>query len=62
MFRNILSSAEGINIYALVVLVLFFTIFIMIFLRAVTAKKGFIEKMSNLPLEDDDAVKGTQTH
>lgn len=62
MFRNILSSAEGINVYALVVLVLFFIIFIMVFLRAVTAQKGFIEKMSNLPLEDDDAVKGTQTH
>ena len=61
MFRNILSSAEGINYYALTVLVLFFVFFITVFIRALTAKKGFIDKMSNLPLEDDETLKSTPT-
>jgi hypothetical protein len=54
MFKFIKGHMEtitGIEIYPLISLVIFFTFFVALFLWVVTAKKEYINTVSNLPLD-----------
>jgi len=48
-----LESAD-IEWMAILPLLLFVTFFVVIIVRALRSKQTFIDKMANLPLEDDD--------
>lgn len=50
--KNHMDSIIGIEIYPLISLVIFFTFFVALFWWVITAKKDYINKVSNLPLED----------
>lgn len=54
MFSNNLSSIEDVSIFAIIGLVIFFALFIWIILSTLKADKKYIERMENLPLEDDE--------
>jgi len=54
MYKYILESVENLNWLAVVSLVLFFSIFVVSTIWIMTRKKDFIDKMSNMPLEDDE--------
>ncbi len=46
-----MESITGIEIYPLISLVIFFTFFVALFLWVFTAKKEYINKVSQLPLD-----------
>ena len=56
--KNYMDSISGIEIYPIISLLIFFTFFVILFLWVFTAKKDYIEKVSNLPLDNqnDDLI------
>lgn len=46
-----METIMGVEIYPIVSLLIFFIFFVMLFWWVFTAKKGYIEKMSEIPLE-----------
>lgn len=57
MYKYIIERAGDIDWMAIVPLLIFTTIFVIISIRAVTAKTDFIDKMANLPLDENDSLK-----
>ncbi|MEM7106065.1 MAG: CcoQ/FixQ family Cbb3-type cytochrome c oxidase assembly chaperone [Bacteroidota bacterium] len=55
MYKVLLQSEGGINLIALIALVIFFVFFAYTTYRTIFAKDSFMDKMSNLPLEEGDA-------
>ena len=53
MYKYILQSVENINWLAVASLLIFFVIFVVSVMWAFMSKKDYVDKMSNLPLEDD---------
>lgn len=54
MFKFIkghLETITGIEIYPLISLIIFFTFFVALFWWVITAKKEYINKVSNIPLD-----------
>lgn len=54
MLSRIYPGAEGLQFLQGLSLVLFFLVFIGVIIMIVTMRKGYIEKMSNMPLELGD--------
>lgn len=52
--KNHLESITGIEIYPILSLLIFFGFFVILFWWVVTAKKDYITKVSNIPLETDN--------
>lgn len=52
MFKHILASAGDINWMAIFALLTFFLLFVISGVIVFFKKKGFIDKMSNMPLDD----------
>lgn len=50
--KHHLSTMGGVEIYPIISLLIFFTIFVLAVVWAVRAKKQHISEMSNMPLED----------
>lgn len=53
MYKNVLESIQGITIYPLISLAIFFTFFVILLVWVARIKKADIEEYSRLPLEDD---------
>lgn len=49
--KNHLESIIGIEIYPIISLAIFFTFFLLLFWWVLTAKKEYVNKISNLPLD-----------
>ncbi len=49
-----LESIDGVGIYPLVSLLIFFIFFVVLFWWVMTAKKEYINNVSNLPLDQED--------
>ena len=49
-----MESITGIEIYPLISLLIFFIFFVLLFLWVVTAKKDYIKKVSQIPLENQN--------
>ncbi len=49
-----MASIDGIEIYPIISLLIFFTFFVILFWWVFTARKDYINTVSNLPLEDDN--------
>ena len=50
--KNHMESITGIEIYPMISLTIFFTFFMVLFWWVFTAKKEYINKVSELPLND----------
>jgi len=46
-----IASIKGIEIYPIIALLIFFIFFVALFLWVFTAKKEYLKKVSNLPLD-----------
>lgn len=57
MFKYILERAGDIEWMAIVPLLLFVIFFIVIVWRAMTHKKEFVDRMANMPLQDDNTLE-----
>lgn len=50
--KNHMESITGIEIYPIISLLIFFTFFVILFWWVFTTKKEYINKVSNLPLDN----------
>lgn len=50
--KGYMESIEGIEIYPIISLLIFFTFFVLLFWWVITAKKDYITEVSNLPLDN----------
>lgn len=50
--KNHMETITGIEVYPLISLLIFFTFFVVLFWWVITAKKEYITKVSNIPLDD----------
>ena len=48
-----LENIDGVQIYPLISLVIFFVFFVVLFYWVITAKKEHINEVSNIPLENN---------
>ena len=51
-----LENIDGVQIYPLISLLIFFIFFVILFWWVFTAKKSHIEEVSNIPLENDNDI------
>ncbi len=49
-----LENIDGVEIYPIISLLIFFTFFVFLFWWVVSAKKEYIDEVSNIPLEKDE--------
>lgn len=65
MYKNVLESISGIEIYPIISLTIFFTVFAVMIWWVVKRDKRYIEEMASLPLdgvESHTAEAGLQLH
>jgi len=51
---NTLEQIEGVSIYPIISLLIFFVFFAIVTYMAMTASKEYVDEMKNLPLDKDD--------
>jgi hypothetical protein len=49
-----MDSIAGIEIYPMISLLIFFIFFVALFYWVITAKKDYIKKMSDIPLDNEN--------
>jgi len=54
-----MESIDGIEIYPIISLLIFFVFFVVLFLWVISANKNYIEQVSNIPLEVDEEENNT---
>lgn len=52
--KNHMDSISGIEIYPIISMLIFFSFFVILFYWVITAKKDYINDVSNIPLENDN--------
>ncbi|WP_066225566.1 cytochrome C oxidase subunit IV [Formosa haliotis] len=52
--KNYMDSISGIEIYPILSLLIFFGFFVVLFWWVLTAKKDYIDKVSQIPFENDN--------
>lgn len=50
--KHNMETIDGVSIYPIISLTIFFTVFVAFFIYAMTYKKDVINEISQLPLED----------
>ena len=55
-----LESIEGVEIYPIISLLIFFIFFTALFWWVFTAKKDYISSVSSLPLEQEDEINNSK--
>ncbi len=55
--KNHMESITGIEIYPLISLLIFFSFFVILFWWVITAKKEYIIKVSNIPLDNQNQTE-----
>lgn len=55
--KNHMESIANIEIYPIISLLIFFTFFVALFWWVITAKKDYIETVSNMPLDNQNTPK-----
>lgn len=62
MYKNVLQSIEGIDMYPIISLLIFCAFFVSLGVWIVRVKKGYLQEMSALPLDQGQATQYTHTH
>ncbi|MAT56686.1 MAG: CcoQ/FixQ family Cbb3-type cytochrome c oxidase assembly chaperone [Ignavibacteriae bacterium] len=57
MFSNYLTSIKDVEIFPVISLIIFFAVFVFVLIKVIKMDKTYINKMGNLPLENDDELK-----
>jgi cbb3-type cytochrome oxidase subunit 3 len=52
--KQYLETIEGVELYPIISLLIFFSFFVVLFWWVFTAKKEYIEKVSEIPLKEDE--------
>jgi hypothetical protein len=56
MYKELLQSIEGIEIYPLISLFIFLALFIGVVIWIAKLDRGYVKEMETLPLEDDENI------
>ena len=62
MFKDYLQSIEGVEVYAIISMIIFITFFIGILIWLFKVDKQYIKKMGELPLEKDSSMNFVEVH
>lgn len=54
MFNNYLESIEGVGIYPIISLLVFFMFFVVMIVWLMRVDKSYIKKMSSMPLDNEE--------
>jgi cbb3-type cytochrome oxidase subunit 3 len=57
MYKEVLRDIDNIAIWPVISFVIFFLFFIILLWRTFTADKKFINRMSNMPMQDDPQLQ-----
>ena len=60
MYKNILKAVEGIEIFPLVSLAIFFIFFVGLSVYVFTSRKEYIKMMSQIPLQNENECVVTE--
>lgn len=55
--KHHMESIDNVAIYPMISLLIFFVFFVLLFWWVLTAKKEYIDKISNLPLDNDNTIE-----
>ncbi|MEY8848853.1 CcoQ/FixQ family Cbb3-type cytochrome c oxidase assembly chaperone [Psychroserpens sp. XS_ASV72] len=55
--KNHMETITGVEIYPVISLLIFFSFFVILFWWVITAKKDYINKVSNLPLDNQNTTE-----
>lgn len=55
MYKDVLSRMEGVDLFPLIALIIFFTFFVLLIVWVVRLKRGYVDSMANMPLDEEDA-------
>lgn len=61
MYKEVLQSIEGIGIYPVISMILFIVFFAIVLIWYFKADKKYLNKMSNLPLDNDEKLNSNNT-
>jgi heme/copper-type cytochrome/quinol oxidase subunit 2 len=56
MYKNVLQSIGGVEVYAIISLLLFVIVFVGMLIIVMRMRKSTIDKMASLPLEGNDGI------
>lgn len=59
--KGYVSSIDGIEIYPIISFIIFFVFFLAVTYFVISAKKSYIEELSNIPLEDGEENNISET-
>ena len=59
LVKQYLNSIEGVEIYAIISLLIFFLFFVAVIIHTIMIRKSKIKEFSRLPLEEDDQFNQT---
>lgn len=59
--KGYVSSIDGIEIYPIISFLIFFVFFLAVTYFVITAKKSYIEELSNIPFEDGEGDNMSDT-
>jgi Na+-transporting NADH:ubiquinone oxidoreductase subunit NqrF len=54
MFKHYFELINGVEIFPIISLIMFFTVFVYVLIRVAFLKKSYISKMRDLPLESNN--------
>lgn len=62
MIKNLIESIEGVEVFGIIGLVIFFSFFVVMTIWLIKVDKNYINKMKHLPLQPDyDEISGNET-
>ena len=61
MFKHYFEGIENIEVGPIIGLIIFFVFFVVLIYLVVKADSGFISKMENMPLDDEDENDNKQS-
>lgn len=61
MYKELLQSIEGIEIYPLISLFIFLALFIGVVIWIVKLDKGYVKEMETLPLGNEEELSGRKS-
>ena len=61
MYKEVLRSMEGVDIYAVISLVIFLLFFAVLVYWFFKVDKKYLNEMENIPLQNDDVLNSNKT-
>jgi cytochrome c oxidase cbb3-type subunit IV len=54
MYKDVLSRMEGVDLFPLIALIIFFTFFVLLIAWVIRLNRSYIDSMANMPLDEEE--------